>query len=138
MLKSHSGAAASSISHVDVYVYPVYDTEVNAAAYVTNVKSRFNTVDNPIGLDIECVIRQSSEIACTNVLQGDSFTISLPQGAGVFNPYQATPVSADPSVASLKMYSIQIGDKFITTNPGEFITGSYVYRIFGWGECQGL
>jgi hypothetical protein len=141
MLKSHSGAVSSAISYVDIYVYPSYDTDVVAAAYLTDVKSRFGATANPINLAINVAIGQYSSVDCDagsylTLLNTDEF--NLLSGSAVFQTSTSAPVTPNPSVASLKITSLNINGNDISSNPFEFITGSYVYRIFGYGQCQGL
>ncbi len=140
MLKGHSGAAASSISHVDIYVYPTYDTTiVGCSSYATNVKSRFGTDNVPIGIDILADVSQYGTVDCNGGgLQVDPLYINLTSGTAQFTPASSTSVSADPAVASLKITAINVSGNDISSNPGEFVTGSYVYRIFGLNQCQGL
>ena len=141
MFKSHGGAAASSISYVDIYVYPSYDTDVVAAAYMTDVKSRFGATGNPINLTINVVIGQYGTVDCD---AGSAFSpmvmdeFNLLSGSAVFQTSTSGTATPNPSVASLKITSLNINGNDISSNPFEFITGSYVYRIFGYDECQGL
>ena len=140
MLKSHSGAASSAISYVEVYVYPSYDTTtVSAAGYITEVKSRFATSDNPIGLDLDVQIQQWSGIDCTTALGGPtSHTFSIPISASIFNPYSSATEIASPSAASLRITSLSVLGVSLDRSPQFIVTGSYVYKITGYGECQGL
>jgi hypothetical protein len=140
MLKSHSGAVSSAISYVDVYVYPFYDTTtIAAAAYVTDVKSRFNTVSNPIGLDLDVQIQQWSAPNCTSPLGGPtSHTFSLPISMSVFDTSISSTEVADPSAVAVRITSLSVLGVSLDRSPQFIVTGSYVYRITGYGECGGL